>query len=298
VLSEVPTPTTRGNPQAEQLVEDILRRVGDIPPLPAVAAKVLDMVNDPDLNVGDLAAIIEKDQGLTVKILRVSNSAYYGFARKIATVKDAVVTLGLNNIRNQVLALCAQSLMQGPVSGYALEVGGLWDHSLCTAVCAERLASVLNYATIKDEVFIGGLLHDIGKSILSYYVAERFKNILDRVDNRGQSFVEAEREELGLDHAEVGARVALHWNLPDMLVEIIGSHHCPDIRSVNATRVCLVHVADAVASMLGVGIGVDNLQNRLDPNAAELVGLHERAVLDVMSYMSDLGDLRTFIGIR
>lgn len=278
------------------MMNDIFRRVGDLPPLPAVAAKVLEILKDPDADLTALVSIIEKDQALTAKVLRVSNSAYYGLVRRISTVKDAVVTLGFNNMRNQVLALSAYSLMQGPASGYALEAGSLWDHSLCTGLCAEHLADTLGYKSIKDEVFIGGLLHDIGKTILSYYVSARFSNILERVDQLGQTFVEAERAELGFDHAEVGARVALRWNLPESLVSMIGDHHKPDLKSVNAARVCLVHVADAIASMLGVGIGVDALEKRLREEAAQLIGLTDHAVQDAMAYMSDLGDLREYIG--
>lgn len=292
----MPDSLARQRPQAEQMMNDIFRRVGDLPPLPAVAAKVLEILKDPDADLTALVSIIEKDQALTAKILRVSNSAYYGLVRRISTVKDAVVTLGLNNMRNQVLALSAYSLMQGPASGYALEAGSLWDHSLCTGLCAEHLADTLGYKSIKDEVFIGGLLHDIGKTILSYYVSARFSNILERVDQLGQTFVEAERAELGFDHAEVGARVALRWNLPESLVSMIGDHHKPDLKSVNAARVCLVHVADAIASMLGVGIGVDTLEKRLREEAAQLIGLTDHAVQDAMAYMSDLGDLREYIG--
>ncbi len=292
----MPDSLARQKPQAEQMMNDIFRRVGDLPPLPAVAAKVLEILKDPDADLTALVSIIEKDQALTAKVLRVSNSAYYGLVRRISTVKDAVVTLGFNNMRNQVLALSAYSLMQGPASGYALEAGSLWDHSLCTGLCAEHLADTLGYKSIKDEVFIGGLLHDIGKTILSYYVSARFSNILERVDQLGQTFVEAERAELGFDHAEVGARVALRWNLPESLVSMIGDHHKPDLKSVNAARVCLVHVADAIASMLGVGIGVDALEKRLREEAAQLIGLTDHAVQDAMAYMSDLGDLREYIG--
>ncbi|NLH13962.1 MAG: HDOD domain-containing protein [Firmicutes bacterium] len=295
-MRDMPDSLARQRPQAEQMMNDIFRRVGDLPPLPAVAAKVLEILKDPDADLTALVSIIEKDQALTAKILRVSNSAYYGLVRRISTVKDAVVTLGFNNMRNQVLALSAYSLMQGPASGYALEAGSLWDHSLCTGLCAEHLADTLGYKSIKDEVFIGGLLHDIGKTILSYYVSARFSNILERVDQLGQTFVEAERAELGFDHAEVGARVALRWNLPESLVSMIGDHHKPDLKSVNAARVCLVHVADAIASMLGVGIGVDALEKRLREEAAQLIGLTDHAVQDAMAYMSDLGDLREYIG--
>lgn len=292
-MSDAPMPE---NPGSERMIDDILRRVGDIPPLPAIATKVLSMVNDPDVDVTDLVSVIEKDQGLTAKVLRVSNSAFFGLARRIATVREAVVALGLNNIRNQILALSAYSLMQGEARGYALEAGRLWDHSLCTALCAERLACALDLRRIKDEVFIGGLLHDIGKSVLSVYVAARFRNIIRRVDEEGKSFVEAEAEELGFDHAEVGARVALRWNLPEILVDIIGDHHHPETQSAYAPQVCIVHIADAVASMLGVGAGVDSLEKRLDTEAVALVGFDDRCVQDIMAYVAGLGDLRAYVG--
>lgn len=284
------------NTGIQHVIEDILRRVGDIPPLPVVASKVLAMVNDPDMDIADLVAIIEKDQGLTAKVLRVSNSAFFGLARRIATVREAVVALGLNNIRNQILTLSAYSLMQGEASGYALEAGRLWDHSLCTALCAERLACALDLKRIKDEVFIGGLLHDIGKSVLSFYVGARFRSILRRVDELGESFAEAEAEELGFDHAEVGARVALRWNLPEVLVEIIGDHHHPATQFADAPQVCIVHIADAVASMLGIGVGVDSLEKRLDVDAAALVGFDDRCAQDIMAYVAGLGDLRSYVG--
>lgn len=287
-----------GDPGTKQMIDHILRRVGDIPPLPVVATKVLEMANDPDLNVDDLVSVIEKDQGLTAKILRVSNSAFFGLSRRIVTVKEAVVALGLNNIRNQVITLSAQSLMEGGAEGYALEAGGLWEHSLGTALCAEQLVNVLSLKPIGGEVFVGGLLHDIGKSVLSYYVAARFQRILKLVDEQGKAFVEAEAEELGLDHAEIGARVALRWNLPETLVDMIGDHHRPNLASRSATHVCVVHIADAIISMLGIGIGADGLGNRLDARAAAHIEISDRVVHDVMAYMSDLGDLRAHIGVQ
>lgn len=286
------------DPAPEQLMEHVLRKVGDIPPLPVIATRILSMVSDPDLDVDDLVSVIEKDQGLTAKILRVSNSAFFGLSRKIATVREAVVTLGLNNIRNQVLALCARSLLEERLEGYALEAGGLWEHSLGTAFCAEHLAVTLSLKDVADEAFVGGLLHDIGKSILSYCVAARFKSILRLVDEQGKSFVEAEAQELGFDHAEIGARVALRWNLPETLVDMIGYHHRPNMESKNPTQVCVVHVADAIASMLGFGLGVDGLENRIDPEAVERLGIDDHVVQSVMAHMSSIGDLRAHIGIQ
>lgn len=291
-------PAMMSDPAPEQMMEHILKRVGDIPPLPVVATKILSMVNDPDLEVDDLVSVIQKDQGLTAKILRVSNSAFFGLCRTITTVKEAVVTLGLNNIRNQVIALCARSMLETRAEGYALEAGGLWEHSLGTAFCAERLSSVLGLKGTADQVFVGGLLHDIGKSILSYYVATRFQPILRLVDGEGLTFVEAETQELGFDHAEIGARVALRWNLPEALVDMIAHHHGPSRESKNRTQVCIVHVADAIASMLGLGLGVGGLENRIDDEAIAHLGVDDQVVQDVMVHMSSIGDLRAHIGIN
>ena len=253
-------------------LEALVRQVRDLPALPAAVVRVMQLTDDPKAGMADVARALASDQALAARVLKLANSAFYGASRRIATVSEAVVTLGMRTTRNLVMATSCQEMLERDVAGYALPRGALWRHSLACASAAQALAERARYRAT-EEAFVAGLLHDIGKVVLSTYRKEEFARVLLRALAGDRTFAEAEREVLGFDHAEAGARLLERWNLPSSLVLAVRYHHAPLESPSVSLLPCLVHVADAVCLTLGIGLGLDGLAYTLHPEALAALDL-------------------------
>lgn len=263
-------------------LDSIINRVRDLPPLPQVLGKVLAVINDPNSSAKDVGRVMALDQGLATRILRLANSAYYGFSRQVGSVEEAVVRLGLAETKSQILVIAAKDVIRRPVTGYRLDRLGLWRHSLVSAFAASHLSRALRHKKT-DEAFVAGLLHDIGKLILDEYVATEFSSILRLVEEQSVPFQEAELRVLGFDHAEVGAKVIERWALPAELVAAVGYHHRPGEAEHGRELAALAHLGDLVSMMLGQGLGVDGLAYRLDEVALDILGLNQDQIVSAVS---------------
>ncbi len=253
-------------------LESLVRRVKDLPALPEAVTRVMHLTNDPKAGASDIARALASDQALTARALKLANSAFYGGSRRIGTVSEAVVTLGMRTTRNLVMATGCQEMLERAVSGYALPRGALWRHSLACATAAQALAVRAGFRQA-EEAFVAGLLHDIGKVVLNTYLKEQFVRVLLRASAGDVTFNEAEREILGFDHAEAGACLLERWKLPASLVSAVRFHHAPGGAGDSSLLPRLVHVADAVSLTLGAGLGWDGLAYALDPDALHRLGL-------------------------
>lgn len=268
-------------------MQSIVEAVNDLPSLPQVTLKVMKLAEDPDSRVQDLSAVLNEDQGLTARVLRLANSAYYGFPRRIATVTDAVIFLGFKTIRSIVMAASVNDLLSQEMTGYALAPGELWRHSQFSAMIARRIARKIKFESL-DLAYTAALLHDIGKVILNDFLQQEYQEVIDRVAVGDIAFPEAESEILGFDHAMVGARVAEKWNLPPELVEAIAWHHNPDQAAQNQKLTAIVHVADAICLSMGVGLGVDGMLYSCSIEAIKLLNLDENDIEALVEEMADL----------
>ncbi len=255
-------------------LEVLVRQVRDLPALPQAAVKVMQMVDDPRTSAPELARVLSTDQAMTARILKLANSAFYGASRRVSTVSEAVVLLGLRTVRNMAMALGCQDMMERGLPGYALERGALWRHSFCSAFAAQALAKRAGYR-VTEEAFVGGLLHDIGKVVLNVYLQATFACIAERAAQKGMAFMDAERSVLGFDHAEAGARVLEKWNLPLALVNCVRWHHEPLAQPEFSPLTGVVHVADVLCLMLGVGLGGDGLNYPLADGILDRLRLTE-----------------------
>ncbi len=228
----------------------IVDKTGDLPALPEVAARVLELVRNPKTRVQDLETAISRDQALTAKVLRIANSAFYGVRGTISTLSRAIVVLGFNTLRSVVMASSAKGLYRTKNSCFKDKI--LWEHSLAVALAARSLAVHCQYGA-REEAFVGGLLHDIGKVILDRSLREPYQEVLERVYNDGQSFVEAETEVLGFDHTEVGALVVARWGLAPALQEAVRLHHQPMSAETDPTLCAIVSLANSLCVKLGIG---------------------------------------------
>lgn len=272
---------------AKLTLEYIVSKVEDIKVLPEIINRIIEITDDPDSTVHDMEKVILKDQVLTTKILRLANSAYYGYARKISTISQATVLLGFQAIKGIALASTVRTYLTNELKGYSLEKNELWSQSQTCAIISRYIAKTIKYPN-PEEAYIAGLLRDIGKTILNQHMEKEYREVLGKIESDKISFLDAEKEVLGFGHAEIGEKVGEKWSLPKDLVEAIGYHHTPELATVNPLLVSIVHIADAITMMMGVGIGLDGLSYNLSPMAIQTLNLDELQFQDIISQVTDL----------
>ncbi|MBF0431601.1 MAG: HDOD domain-containing protein [Fibrobacteria bacterium] len=244
------------NPSSDSNNSDRIKKITDavlsLPVLPTVTAKLLELVDNPKTSANALSNLVSKDQVLTAKILKIANSAFYGFSREIPTVQRAVVVLGFNSLREISLSMSVFNAFKGDLNNKYFNVSEFWRHSIAVGLGARLLALNVSYENVA-VAFTAGLLHDLGKMVLNQYLPYDFLKIQDKVFEEGMSLKEAEIEVLGVEHSRVGAWLAGRWKLPDRLVEAILYHHDP-LESEGECPICLlVHIADYLAFKCHLG---------------------------------------------
>lgn len=231
-----------------QFIRDKVQTIIQLPTLPSIASEVVEMAENPKISASKLGKVIESDQGLTGKVLKIANSAFYGFPKQIATVDFAIIVLGFDALKEIVISISLVSALQKK-SDIAFDAQGFWDHSIYSGVIARRLARDLGYR-VSGEVFVGGLLHDMGISVLHQHFSGEYSQIAEIAEETEFSFVDAEQHVLGVTHAEVGGWLAERWNFPKHLVEAISMHHKPLEAQENPELVSIIHCADVLANRL------------------------------------------------
>jgi len=228
----------------EYIKERVLSII-QLPALPAVAMEVVELVDNPRTSASKLGKVISTDQALTAKVLKIANSPFYGFPRKISTIDFAIIVLGYDALKEIVISISLISSLQKKSDGL-FDAKGFWDHAIATGVLARRLARDLGYR-VTEEVFVGGLLHDMGVSVLHRYFKSEYRRIVEIARESELTFLEAEESVLSVTHADVGGWLAERWNLPRHLVEAISLHHTPAKAESNQELVSLIHCADVVS---------------------------------------------------
>lgn len=252
----------------------IMLQVKSFPGMPATAARLLPLLQNPDTSTNKIEEILKYDPGLTANILKLTNSAYFGLPSRVSSVRQAIMLLGWKRLSQLVMTMCMSALMKKPVPGYDLPRGELWRHSVAVSVAADLLVKFLSIRNA-DEVFTAALLHDIGKLVLGDYVQGDLAKI-QAMAAKGISFDVAEYVVLGTNHATIGARILQSWALPQELVNAVNWHHDPE----NCDRYCVlsdvVHVADIVGRRVGFGKGRDGQALEPSLEVAERLGVNQQ----------------------
>lgn len=266
---------------------EVAAAVADLPAMPVSVSEVIAACDNQDMTVGQLSQVILRDQNLTANLLKLANSAFYGHARRVTTVTEAVVLLGFSTIKSLAISSHTARLLNGALPGYGLQHGELWQHSIAVAFTARRLAVEVKLAPV-EEAFVAGLLHDIGKVILSGYMEHAFEEVTRTAQERRMPFHEVETELLGFDHAELGAQIASAWSFPAELEEAIRRHHSPDEATLKPALAHCIHLADAACMMLGIGLGVDGMMYAVDPDSLAALGIDPARVQALMEDVAPL----------
>lgn len=257
-----------------------IEKLGDLPTLPHVVQRIAAMIGRPNVSTEEIGSIIEKDQVLAAKVLRLANSPFYGFPSRIGSVSHAVIVLGFNVVKG--LTLCASALSIMKDAG----MDQLWRHSLGVAITANLLATRLEIKN-PEELFVSGLLHDIGKVVLYVKWSDVGNCIKDALTSGGdRSLFEVELELTGLSHADIGGCLADAWHLPITLREPVLYHHNPTLAKEAVLQTAIVHVADVLVKGLACGNPGDDLIPPLSKPAWDLVGLDAHGLADCIDKAS------------
>ena len=232
-----------------------IRSIDNLPTLPSVVARVSEIIDSPNASAADINKVIRQDIALSARILKLVNSSFYGFPRRISSITHAVVILGFNTVRNVALS----AFVLDAFGGKDLPFGHreFWIHSLGVGVAANALAKSRGIDEAEDG-FIAGLLHDVGKIVLHQFARDEFADCLAKVKDKDCLLVEAEQEVLGLTHAEVGSMLLDAWHLPTRIVEAVSYHHAPENAAQAKDLSAVVHMADIFTRALLVGNGGDS----------------------------------------
>jgi putative nucleotidyltransferase with HDIG domain len=276
------------------VLKEISKKIEKIPPLPKVPHMAMQLMMKPDFNMKELSDIISQDQALTIKILRWSNSAYYGIGNPVNSIHQAVTYLGEHVIWSLLLTSAISSVLMQPLPGYDLEKGALWKHSLHTAIIARELIIKRN-EKMAEEAYTGGLLCDIGKIAMDIAWQEQKENnvgdepdIVKKEESSPADFIFLEQSLFGINHTIIGAKIAEIWGFPETLQETIRYHHTPSRADKNPIITSAVHISDVIVNCLGIGIGIDGLQYYFEPYAMEQLGLDFKDIVNFMDSVVDL----------
>lgn len=258
-------------------IRERIKTIIQLPALPAIAMEVVELIDNPKTSAAKLGQVISSDQALTAKVLKIANSPFYGFPRKISTIEFAIIVLGFDALKEIVISISLISSLQKRSDQY-LNSQQFWDHSISTAVIGRMLAKELGYR-VAGEVFVAGLLHDMGITALHRYFNSEYRRIIDIIKESELSMTEAEESVLGVTHGDVGGWLAERWNLPAQLIEAIAYHHTPQKASINPELVALVHCADSIAREIASEEVLFERNLSFDPSALELLHLSDLELL-------------------
>ena len=277
-------------------INEIASLLKAFPSMPGAAVKLLALIDDPDVSAAQIEEILRHDPGLTANVLKLANSAYFGIPSKVGSIKQAVLNLGFKRLVQMVIASCVSAVMDKSVPGYDLSPGELWRHSIAVTVAAEGLATELKIETA-EEIFTAALLHDVGKLVLGEFVENEFNKIESALTN-GISFEDAENLVLGTNHADIGAQILTQWNLPSATVNAVRWHHNPESSDRKDLMLDIVHIANVLCLMIGIGVGRDGLQYQPSTEVTGRLGLEsyhlEKVASKTLQWANEISEVFSF----
>jgi HD-like signal output (HDOD) protein/CheY-like chemotaxis protein len=242
-----------------------IEQIDNLPTLPTVYTEVDRLCKNPDVSSDELSKVIETDPSITLKLLNLSNSAFFGFTRQIKSVRDAISLLGNKTVQNTILSIAIFEVTKDLGGSAGLDKNEFWLHSTAAGSVARFLSNKLSLG--RDEAFTSGIVHDMGKIILDALYSDFYAEVLTKVSESPITIYDAEEDVIGLNHCQIGLELAQAWNLPPELSEAVAYHHRPSIAEKDKEIASLVNLGDAIARELGVGSGGDQAEVKAHPAA-------------------------------
>lgn len=257
------------------MIKQIIAQIKHLPPFPVIVAKVTEILKKDDYAVKEVVDVVKRDPAIVANILKISNAAYFGPRQKITSIQDAVIFLGQRQLLKVLQTASVSRYFRPGKRVYGANATDLWEHSVAVALMSQILS--LHIRGVEDDaLYTAALLHDMGKLVMGEYVEEAAEKIFRLVNEQGYSFLEAEEEVVGVNHAELGGKIAEHWHFPEDLRLAITYHHRPDLLEDEDMELpALVYLADQFCLMMGIDGGMDGLAHRGLSNVLERFNLRE-----------------------
>lgn len=272
-----------GTATIDNKVKRVVSNIRNLPTPPIVFHQIQKVINDPKVSAGQIAGILAEDPAMSVKVLKLTNSAFYGLSREVNSVKQAVVIVGIEAIKNLVLSASVLDMFKGKSIDQDFQES-FWRHSLATAFCCRILARRIRSRGFvdPDAGFSSGLLHDIGKIVISCFLPDEYARLkVERESDRTVADYEIEERALGYTHAQIGGFLAMQWKLPQRLGDAITYHHHPQLSDSEDSLVYLIHLGDHLAK-----------KTFYDKHDAYLIGSLQPGVMEYLQISDD--DLTNF----
>ncbi len=274
------TPQSESKEEIQALKKKILQGLmGVLPPMPQVVLKAQEILSDPDSSLKKLASVIATDPAISVRILKMANSAYFGLAGKVTSIGHASVLLGGKTLGEIVMMAGTSNLLSKTLKGYGVKSEDLWRHSLAVGI-GSRLIANIKKPDLVNDAFMAGLIHDSGKIMLDEHVLKRRQAFEGLMMDRNKTFCEVEQQILGLDHSEIGYEVCKCWGIPEILTSAVRYHHYPSVSQDNDLA-HIVHMADFLAIQSDMGTGMDPTQFQVEEKTLEFLDLQEEDYDDI-----------------
>ncbi|MBW1730486.1 MAG: HDOD domain-containing protein [Deltaproteobacteria bacterium] len=273
----------------EKLRSTIYSKIDELPTLPIVVPRILSLMEKANADAGKITEAISHDPALTSKILKVANSAYYGFPQKITSLDRAVALLGFNMVKS--LAISVGVIRSLPSKGLSkvFDIEGLWVHSLAVATAMKALARGAKEEDERETLFIVGLLHDLGKIILAEFFPDDFAEVLERSKSDPPVLLyESERRVIGMDHGEVGSMLLSRWKFPELIITPISKHHRHEENGSDyVVEKAALRVADSLVQEIGIGDGGNPFPPEMAKEDMEALAIDKEGVDRVRKELSE-----------
>lgn len=263
-------------------MKEILSNVEALPALPSTVVKLIGMLNGGKAPIDEIEAIVRQDEALSMTILRIANSSMYASGNSEFNLKQSMVRLGGRTLLQIVLDQQVAKVFEGSGTAYGLLRGAMWRGAQAGAIAAGEIARREKFND-PELAFLCGLLRDVGKLVLDQHYGDTYLDQIADVLDHSLTFVEAEREALGFDHAMLGSELARHWGLPERIVRAIRFHHEPPASPPDHDPLIdLVHAGETVCLWVGLGIGADGLQYELADHVRVNMNLNRRTAEQII----------------
>ena len=269
--------------EVRALKKEIIKAVKDLPPMPDVIFKIQRTLLNPNAYAQQIADLIETDQALAARVLKIANSPFYGMSGKVSSVQHAAVILGFKTLGELTTIAGFSELMGNKLPGYGYRANDLWKHSLAVALSSRHIAQKLSPRLVNDAL-TAGLIHDMGKLILDPYVGEQREVFDEFLAATEQTFLEAEKQILGFDHAEIAYEICKNWHFPELLALGIKYHHYPSL-SDNNEMAFILHLADYIAVLSVSGYDMDEILDIQEEGTRDFLKIHQE---DIKSISTDI----------
>ncbi len=270
-------------------LEDLVAQVGEIPVIPKVAERVMDMINNPNTTAVQLQAVIDTDQAIASRLLKIANSAFYGYSGRINNTSHAVMVLGFKTLKSMVLA----ASIRGVYKRFGLTEELLWAHSLFTSIASRYVALEMKLPYVEDA-FIAGLMHNLGMVIMNNEMPEKFSQAIQSFYNDNVPMVEAEKNVFGFTHKEVGALTVRKWRLSDFLEKVIYYQDRPEVFDEEDPYLfkltSIIYLANSFCYKLSIGIGHKS-SVELSPRSKEIASILGFSEEDIVALMDRIYEL-------